>query len=111
MENKNLTVRFVALFVLVGVCASLVLFRPFNLGIDLRGGYSLVYKCVTDENSPSDLSTRMINVLKDRVDPHGLLSLEWTPQGPDRFEVRMRAANPDTVKAKGKYQGAVQALL
>ncbi|MCY2930076.1 MAG: protein translocase subunit SecD [Planctomycetota bacterium] len=111
MENKNLLVRFASLIVMVVICLVMVFYRGLNQGIDLRGGYSLTYKCQTDENSPSDLSTRMINVLKERVDPWGLLNLEWTPLGPDRFEVRMRAAAPEVEKAKNEYVQASEALL
>ncbi|MCY2923832.1 MAG: hypothetical protein NT031_00050 [Planctomycetota bacterium] len=111
MENKNLLVRFGSLIVMVAICVALVAYRGLNQGIDLRGGYSLTYKCLTDEKSSSDLPVQMINVLKERVDPWGLLNLEWTPMGTDRFEVRMRAAAPETEKAKLAYTQASEALL
>ncbi|MEI7835614.1 MAG: protein translocase subunit SecD [Planctomycetota bacterium] len=111
MEKKNLLVRFASLIAMVAICVGVIVYRGINQGIDLRGGYSLTYQCLTDENSPDKLSTQMINVLKERVDPWGLLNLEWTPIGKDRFEVRMRAAPPEAEKAKLAYTQASDDLL
>ena len=57
-----------------------------------------------------NLSERMIRVLKDRVDPRGLMSLEWRPIGANRIEIRMPAAKEETLAAKNAYLDALNQL-
>ena len=111
MDIKNLPLKFVLLFGLIATCVAFVALQGFPLGIDLRGGHSLIYEISDDGQTPHDLSSRMIDILKDRVDPYGLVNLEWRPLGKTRFEVRMRAAAPKTRKAKEAYLRARERLL
>ncbi|HUS90801.1 MAG TPA: protein translocase subunit SecD [Phycisphaerae bacterium] len=60
--------------------------------------------------SGSDLSDRMISILKERIDPQGLANLEWRPIGSNRIEVRMPAGREDTRQKRGAYDDAVGAL-
>ena len=45
---------------------------------------------------PSDLSTRMIEILKNRIDPYGVQT-EWRPLGGNRFELRIPAGGKPSV--------------
>ncbi len=45
-----------------------------------------------------DLIGQIISILKKRIDPNGLLALEWRPLGKTRFEVRMPAARSQDEK-------------
>ncbi|MFA6134226.1 MAG: protein translocase subunit SecD [Phycisphaerae bacterium] len=67
------------------------------------------YQTAGDDTS-SSLADQMIAVLKRRVDPHGLMNLEWRPVGSDRIEVRMPAAGPEVQKAKNAYLAAMDDL-
>ena len=58
----------------------------------------------------ADLPERIIAILKNRIDPHGLLSLEWRPMGRTRIEVRMPAARKDTQGYKYEYNDALTKL-
>ncbi|RME40620.1 MAG: protein translocase subunit SecD, partial [Planctomycetota bacterium] len=61
-------------------------------GIDLVGGTSLLYEIDTTGLEPAqqrNLSTRVISILRERVDPEGQKNLEWRPVGNTRLEVRM----------------------
>lgn len=61
-------------------------------GIDLVGGTSLLFEIDTTGLPPEKLrglSTRVMEILKDRVDPNGQLNLEWRPVGNTRLEIRM----------------------
>jgi preprotein translocase subunit SecD len=71
-----------------------LLFRQANIkpGIDLAGGTSLIYEIDTTGIKPADqkeLSERMINILRRRVDPANIQNLVWRPQGDTRFEIQM----------------------
>jgi len=57
-----------------------------------------------------NLPERMIRVLKQRVDPRGLMSLEWRPIGENRIEIRMPAAKEETLAAKHAYLEALSRL-
>jgi len=57
-----------------------------------------------------DLAQRMIAILKNRVDPQGLMNLEWRPLGKTKFEVRMPAGKAQTRDARDAYQEALKAL-
>jgi SecD/SecF fusion protein len=52
---------------------------------------------------PSDLSKRMITILKSRIDPDGLLGTEWRPLGNNRIEVRMPAGGKAMGDARNAY--------
>ena len=62
------------------------------------------------EGDPGDLTERIINVLKDRVDPQGLSSLEWRPLGRSRIEVRMPAGSTASRDAKARYDESLEKL-
>ena len=59
------------------------------------------------KESPQDtgrVRDDLLAVLKDRVDPYNLASLQWRPVGRSRFEVRMPAARPESARAKAVYR-------
>jgi SecD/SecF fusion protein len=64
-------------------------------GLDMKGGVSLVYQIESapGEAPSSDLSTRVLSALKQRVDPTGVRNLVWRPQGADRIEIQLPAGN------------------
>jgi len=57
-----------------------------------------------------NLAEQMIEILKDRIDPKGLASLEWRPVGSDRIEVRMPAARAETRQRQDVYDRAIREL-
>ena len=59
---------------------------------------------------PSDLSERMIAILKNRIDPDGLLGTEWRPLGNNRFEVRIPAGSAELQAAGNAYFRELDAL-
>jgi SecD/SecF fusion protein len=158
MNAKNLPLKFAFLAVLIAVCLwSVFMGNKLRLGIDLRGGHSLIFEIRTNETEikrleadKKDLQTKLaeaatedqkkplreqmervdgelarlktsgadsrglaeqtITILKDRVDPQGLRSLEWRPLGSNRFEVRMPAGSAETQRDKNAYITALEQL-
>ena len=76
--------------------------KKLKLGKDLRGGATLIYqvKLRPDEN-PSEVLPKVIEVLKQRVDPNGLAEISMVAQGRDRIEITMPLPGPE-VKAAGE---------
>ncbi len=64
----------------------------------------------TGETDPGNLSEEMISILKQRVDPRGLMSLEWRPLGKNRFEVRMPAGKAESQQRRSEYFRAIERL-
>ncbi len=158
MNGKNLLLKFALLGALVLVLGWTLYAQGLDLGIDLRGGHSLVFQLrtpdteidrideqidsvdaeierVTDEQERAelletrqrllrerqrfeeqaagvagDLVQQAIRVIRDRIDPQGLLNLEMRPVGDNRLEIRMPAASPQTVEARNSYTAALDEL-
>ncbi len=85
--------------------------RNLRLGKDLRGGVSLIYTVEVgpDENA-RQVVTRVIDVLKDRVDPSGLLEITMVQQGRDRIEVTMPLPGDAPKAARAQYEEALHAI-
>ncbi len=95
MNDPNRTLKWTLVVALVAL--SIIVLYPPNRklkgGIDLVGGTSLLFEIDTtglaDTSQVRELSTRIMNVLKQRVDPQSQLNLEWRPIGHTRLEIRM----------------------
>lgn len=158
MNGKNLSLKCLLLAAIVVVLGWSLYARGLDLGIDLRGGHSLVFQLRTPQTEirrideqletvdaelgktddpqrraelletreqlrsereryeqqaagvSGDLVQQVIRVVRDRIDPQGLLNLEIRPVGEDRLEIRMPAARPETVEAKNRYIRALDEL-
>ncbi len=114
--NKNLTLKAVLVFVLV-VVAAWTLYPPnktLKPGIDLAGGTSLIYEIDTHgmaETEKTELSQKMITVLRRRIDPANIQNLIWRPQGNTRFEIQMPLASKEARQKRQAYETAETNLL
>jgi len=60
---------------------------PPKLGIDLRGGYIVIFEVKqTDEKQPIPMD-RLVAAIKKRVDPGGVKEISIRPYGEDRIEI------------------------
>jgi SecD/SecF fusion protein len=84
--------------------------KKLRLGRDLRGGTSLVYSVQVKPGDPGDVVSRVIDVIKNRVDPNGLSEIAIVQQGRDRIEITMPLPNARVKKLKADYEAALQAL-
>jgi len=89
-------------FVLVLIALSVINILPpedkLRRGKDLAGGVSLVYQVELKPDDPDNTVPRMIELLKRRVDPKGVLDVTMVRQGASRIEVTMPLPG-DKVKA------------
>jgi SecD/SecF fusion protein len=88
--------------------------KTLQSGIDLAGGTSLIYEIDATGLTLSDrreLSTRMIDVLRRRIDPGNIRNLIWRPQGDTRFEIQMPLANAEARSKRQEYENARNILL
>ncbi len=57
-----------------------------------------------------DITPQMVDVLKNRLDPNGLLSLQFLPLKGNRICIRMPAPRPETVAAEQAFLHAMETL-
>jgi len=112
--DKNLTPKILSIIVLVSLAALALWWFGLRQGLDLQGGTSLIYEIDAHGLEPEeqkDLSTRMITVLRRRIDPANIQNLIWRPQGNTRFEIQMPLASRKAREKRQHYEKALRALL
>ncbi|MEO0586217.1 MAG: protein translocase subunit SecD [Planctomycetota bacterium] len=103
------------LLVLV-VASAFALFYPpaqrLKPGIDLAGGTSLTYEVQVPEGRDVEQAIEdTIDVLRERVDPQGVMNLVWRPVAGTRLEVQMPAPGPKVKERREAFIEAQEALL
>jgi preprotein translocase subunit SecD len=84
--------------------------KKLRLGKDLRGGVSLVYAVNLRPNDPADVIDRVIDVVRERIDPTGQSDITIVKQGQDRLEITMPLPNERVKKLKAAFEEALQRL-
>ncbi len=112
MNDPNRKWKWVLVIGLV-VLSLLVLYPPRETlkgGIDLVGGTSLLFEIDTaglTAEQQAGLSTKVMGILKERVDPNSQLNLEWRPVGNTRLEIRMPQPPKEARARREAYNQAV----
>ncbi len=111
--QKSIITRALIVLLVVVVCA-LAVYPPrekLRLGKDLAGGVSLVYTVqIDDEQNPGEVIARTIDVLKQRVDPNGLLEVSMVAQGRDRIEITMPLPSAEVKALRREFDDEVAKL-
>src|SRR5262245_56302394 len=64
--------------------------KKLRLGKDLSGGVSMVYTVQIEQHeNATEVLAKVIDALKKRVDPDGLMTISMVAQGRDRIEISM----------------------
>jgi SecD/SecF fusion protein len=93
---KNAWLKLLLVLVVTAFCGWQLAKNPIRLGKDLRGGVSLIYSVKVPDNQPAEeVLGQVIDVLKQRVNPQGVLDIGMQPQGNDRIEVVMPLPNAE----------------
>jgi SecD/SecF fusion protein len=114
--DKNLSWKIVLIVAIIAL-AVWTLYPPgktLKPGIDLGGGTSLIYEVDAHGLSADErrgLSSRMITVLRRRIDPANIQNLVWRPQGNTRFEIQLPLASAEAREKRQVFEDALNALL
>ena len=106
---KHIGIKLLLIALLVGFCLFEVIppQQKIRLGKDLQGGVSLVYAVkIADDADADDVLAQTIDVLKDRVNPQGILDIAMQPVGRDRIEVVMPLPNAEVRALQQEYRVA-----
>lgn len=115
MNDPNRLIKWLSVIGLTAM--SLVILYPpsekLKGGIDLVGGTSLLLEIDTtglDATQQRGLSTRVMAILRKRVDPKGQLNIEWRPVGNTRLEVRMPRPPKEALARREVYNSALDRI-
>lgn len=111
---RNLVTRIVLILAFLAFCVWHIVppSERLRLGKDLRGGVSMVYTVRTPEGADRGATiAQVVEVLKDRVNPRGVLDITIAPQGGDRIEVVMPLPSAEVRQLQVDYRRALDELL
>ena len=110
---KNLWLKLGILTVLCVLCAWRLSTSGIRYGKDLQGGVSLVYsvRMPANQQDADRVLGRVIDVLKQRVNPQGVLDIGMTPQGNDRIEVVMPLPSAEVRALQEDFRARLEALV
>src|SRR5919198_2946788 len=89
-RRRNLFVLLLVAGLLVGSAVAIVA-KPTRLGLDLKGGVSLIYQGKPTKQSKvtGDAIDRAIDIMRKRVDQLGVAEPEIQRSGPDQIDVSL----------------------
>ncbi len=103
-----------SIIVLVAIVVSLWAIYPpkekLRLGKDLAGGVSLVYAVNVGGGDVSATMGQVIEVLKERLDPSGVLEISIVRQGTDRLEITMPLPSAHVKELKATFDAELNRL-
>lgn len=111
---QNLVWKVILILFVLGLCLYAI-YPPeskIRLGKDLRGGTSMIYHVAVPEGSDSQgVLAQTIDVLKNRVNPTGVLDISMQPLGADRIEIIMPLPSDQVKSLRREYQEALRSLI
>ncbi|MBI4580249.1 MAG: SecD/SecF family protein translocase subunit, partial [Planctomycetes bacterium] len=112
MGEKDLWLKLGLIVLLVALSITFIWPPEDRLkpGIDLGGGYSLLFEIDEAGESRAELAQRVMEILKQRVDPGGNRNLVWRPIGRNRLEIQMPQPPATQRAAREAYEKARKAI-
>jgi SecD/SecF fusion protein len=85
--------------------------KKLRTGKDLSGGVSLVYAVSIEPGENYNVVLpNVIDVIRDRVDPNGVMNIDFIQQGRDRIEITMPLPNERVRTLKKAFDAEMDAL-
>ncbi|MGI9014826.1 MAG: protein translocase subunit SecD [Phycisphaerales bacterium] len=110
---QNMHWKILIILVAVLLAGYSITRQGIRKGKDLAGGLSLIYQLQVDEDhpNPDQVVNQAIEVIKDRVNPTGVLDISITPLGGNRIEIVMPLPSPEVQAAQAKYEELIASVL
>lgn len=109
---KSIPFRIALIVALNLLCVWALYAKPVRFGKDLRGGVSLIYSVKMPETAQREqVLAQVIDVLKNRVNPQGVLDIAMQPQGSDRIEVVMPLPSAEVRALQVDFKNALDAVM
>jgi len=118
-ENAGRKVVLITLLLLGSLALLFLQDQPFRLGLDLEGGTRLVYRFDFDAarkegtlgatESETDILNQTVTIMRNRVDPNGVLDPTIRPEFPDRVIIELPGnVGRENVSAETQLAGGIQ---
>jgi len=114
MWEKTLSQRFILIgaVLLVGIVFIYPPGDKLRGGLDIEGGFSLIFEIEEEEGEDNPhLAEQMKRLLQKRVDPKGVYDIKWRVLGRNRLEVQMPLPPEENKQLKQDYIDALDDLL
>jgi len=116
MTDKNLWSKLGLIVLLVGLSVWQMWPPEQKLkpGIDLGGGHSLLFEVDDsglEQHQKTDLASKVMAILKQRVDPTGGRNLVWRPIGWNRIEIQMPRPSGSHAQHRVRFEEARNQLV
>ena len=106
-RNAVLVVGIMVLF----IAAIIPPEKKLKLGKDLSGGVSLIYQVQIGPNEDArSILEETRRILKERIDPQGVMEISVTPLGRDRLEITMPLPRDEVKQLRRVYEQALEEL-
>ncbi len=104
VENVRRKVFWVAALLSIAVLCLVLPEKPFRMGLDLSGGTRLVYRFdfdaavrsgmidAAEAQNPYQLLSEFASIIRERIDPQGVLEASIRPEGEDRIVIELPSA-------------------
>ena len=99
-----------AALIILSVWAILPASEKLRLGKDLAGGTSMVYQVNIRPGDPPDTMARMVELLKNRIDPNGVMEVSIVPQGQNRLEITMPLPSARVKQLRAAFEAELAKL-
>ena len=103
-KKKVITISCILILLIVGICFSFVpLFKSLKFGLDLQGGFEILYKASSIDGSKMTNSklTATYKTLSKRIDSLGVSEPEITIEGNDKIRVKLAGVkNPEEARTQ-----------
>lgn len=112
MRHLRFKTVLVIFLTLIAVLAIMPPEKKLKAGRDLKGGVNFVYQVdVTgDVQSRQAIMDRVKEVVKERLDPKGILDISVVQQGADRLEISMPLPSPEVRARSQKFEAELAKL-
>ena len=111
--NIKILPRLIFAIIVITICVWQIfpLDKQIRLGKDLRGGVSMVYSVAMPPTGDSQrVLAQVVESLKRRVNPQGVLDISLQPQGADRIDVVMPLPSPEVRALGDAYRSKIASL-
>jgi SecD/SecF fusion protein len=103
----------VLVIVLIAIASIYPPSKKLRLGKDLQGGFNVVYQVDVGSDYAGREATldKVIQVVKERLDPNGLLDISIVKSGSDRIEITMPLPGEESKKLRAGFEAEMQKLV
>jgi preprotein translocase subunit SecD len=105
MRHLARNASLILVLVIIAIWAIIPPEKKLRKGRDLAGGVSVVYQVdIKPGEQSKETLDKVIQVVKERLDPNGLLEISIVAEGNDRIDISMPLPSPEVKKLSATFE-------